>query len=136
MGDRISRCVISFNWKFNNFQDNVHLMGWRNLTMTHPYRAAAAMALAACLTSCGDSNPFVGKWVLADNSQSAACMKALAVTEKSLRSEQGIWLYTLVEDGDDYIFDTKGKTKMIATVGKDDTIILNTGQHQCTMRRK
>jgi len=104
--------------------------------MSHPYRAAAALALAAGLTSCGDSNPFVGKWVLADNSQSATCMKALEVTEKSLRSEQGIWLYTLVEDGDDYIFDTNRKTKILATVGKDDTIVLNTGPYQCTMRRK
>jgi hypothetical protein len=107
--------------------------------MSHPYQAAAALALAACLTSCGDSNPFVGKWVLADDSKSDACMKnleKLEVTEKSLRSDQSIWLYTLIEDGDDYIFDTKGKTKFLATAGKDDTLILNTGPYQCTMRRQ
>src|SRR5580700_2939328 len=111
--------------------------------MSFRYRAAAALALAACLTSCGDSNPFVGTWVLADGSKSDACMKALEmtdnlqITEKSLRSiEGGIRLYTLIEDGDDYIFDTKGKPKILAKVGKDDTIILGTGQTPCTMRRQ
>jgi len=110
--------------------------------MSQPYQAAAALALAACLTSCGDSNPFVGTWVLADSSKADACMKALKmtdhlqITEKSLRSTEGIWLYTLIEDGDDYIFDTKRKPKIVAKVGKDDTIILGTGQTPCTMRRQ
>ena len=68
-------------------------------------------------------------------SKSDACMKALEmtenlqITEKSLRTKVvgGIRLYTLIEDGDDYIFDTKRKPKIVAKVGKDDTIILDTG---------
>jgi hypothetical protein len=111
--------------------------------MSFRYRVAAALALSACLTSCGDSNPFVGTWVLADGSKSDACMKALEmaenlqITEKTLRSKEGgIRLYTLIEDGDDYIFDTKRKPKIVAKVGKDDTIILDTGAAQCTMQRQ
>jgi hypothetical protein len=112
--------------------------------MSFRYRVAAALALSACLTSCGDSNPFVGTWVLADGNKPDACMKALEmtetlqITEKSLRSNVvgGIRLYTLIEDGDDYIFDTKRKPKIVAKVGKDDTIILDTGADQCTMQRQ
>jgi hypothetical protein len=104
--------------------------------MSHQYRTVAALLLAACVTSCGDSNPFIGKWELDNkNTDTASCLKTLEITEKSLRSDLGIELYTLVEDGDDYIFDTKGKMKTLATLGKDDTLILDTGPHKCTMRR-
>jgi hypothetical protein len=105
--------------------------------MSFRHRAVAALMLATCVASCGDSNPFVGTWVLADGSKSDVCMKALQITEKTLRSKEGgIRLYTLIEDGDDYIFDTKRKPKIVAKVGKDDTIILDTGAAQCTMQRQ
>jgi hypothetical protein len=120
--------------------------------MARRYRIAAVLMLAAFVTSCGDSNPFVGKWELADNSKTDAdCVKAfdaldvtdksprpnqgaLEVTDKSLRSNRGIWLYTLTEDGDDYIFDAKDKATILATTGKSDTMILNFGSYTCTMR--
>jgi hypothetical protein len=111
--------------------------------MSFRYRVVAALMLATCAASCGDSNPFVGTWVLADGSKSDVCMKTLEITEnlqiteKTLRSKEGgIRLYTLIEDGDDYIFDTKRKPKIVAKVGKDDTIILDTGAAQCTMQRQ
>jgi hypothetical protein len=108
-------------------------------TMPFRYRAVAALILATCVASCGDSNPFVGKWVLADDSKTDACMKALedlVITEKSLRSKQGVWLYTLVEDGDEYIIDRNKADKILATVGpKDkDTVTLNFGPYQCRIQ--
>jgi hypothetical protein len=105
--------------------------------MYRRYRIAAALMLAACATSCGDSNPFNGKWELVPDSNDA-CKKdysALEVTDKSLRSDQGIWLYTLTDDGDDYIFDVKHKAPIVARAGKNDTMVLNFGPYQCTMRR-
>jgi hypothetical protein len=108
-------------------------------TMSFRYRATAALMLATCVASCSDSNPFVGKWVLADDSKSENCVKALEdliVTEKSLRSKQGVWLYTLVEDGDDYIIDRNNADKIQATVGPDDTVTLNFGPYRCKMQRQ
>jgi hypothetical protein len=77
--------------------------------------------------------------VLTDDSKSENCVKALedlVVTEKSLRSKQGVWLYTLVEDGDDYIIDRNNADKIQATVGPDDTVTLNFGPYRCKMQRQ
>jgi hypothetical protein len=108
--------------------------------MAFRYRAVAALTLATCVASCGDSNPLVGKWELADASKSeAACMKALedlVVTEKSFRSKLGVWLYTLVEDGDDYIIDRNQADKIQAKVGPDNTVTLNFGPYQCRIQHK
>jgi hypothetical protein len=108
--------------------------------MSFRYRAVAALMLATCVASCGDSNPLVGKWELADASKSdAACIKALedlVVTGKSFRSKLGVWLYTLVEDGDDYIIDRNRAETIQATVGPDNTVTLNFGQYECKIQHK
>jgi hypothetical protein len=108
--------------------------------MSHPFQAAAALALAACLTSCGDSNPLVGTWELTTNGNtngnSDKCEPRIVVTDKSYRSDLGIWLYTLVEDGDDYIIDRNHAKKIQATVEPDNTVTLNFGPYQCKMQHK
>jgi hypothetical protein len=105
-------------------------------TMSFRYRAVAALMLATCVASCSDSNPFVGKWEAANNSNPDTCAKSIEVTDKSYRSDQGIWLYTLVEDGDDYIIDRNHADKIQATVAPDNTVTLNFGPYRCKMQRQ
>lgn len=104
--------------------------------MSFRYRAGAALMLATCVASCGDSNPFLGKWEAANNGNPDTCAKSIIVTDKSYRSDLGIWLYTLVEDGDDYIIDRNNTEKIQATVEPDDTVTLNFGRYQCRMQHK
>ena len=109
-------------------------------TMSFRYRVAAALALSACLTSCGDSNPLVGTWELETNGNttdnSGKCETRIVVTDKSYQSELGIWLYTLVEDGDDYIIDRNHAKKIQATVEPDNSVTLNFGPYRCKMQHK
>jgi hypothetical protein len=104
--------------------------------MSFRYRAMAALMLATCVASCGDSNPFVGTWEPANNGNPDTCAKSIVVTDKSYRSDRGIWLYTLVEDGDDYIIDRNQADKIQATVETDNTVTLNFGPYQCKMQHK
>src|SRR5262245_16728304 len=94
-----------------------------------------ALVLGSSVSAYGQSNPFVGKWELADK-QLSNCMKNLEVTEKSIRTPSGIKLYTLVKDGNAYIFDIKDEAgKILATVQPDKTIRLQYGVETCAMRR-
>ena len=108
--------------------------------MSLRYRAVAALMLATCVASCGDSNPLVGTWEPATigntNGNPGTCEKFIVVTEKSYRSDLGIWLYTLVEDGDDYIIDRNHTKEIQATVEPDNTLTLNFGSYQCKMQHK
>jgi hypothetical protein len=103
--------------------------------MARQFRVAVALALASATVSCGESNPFIGKWELADRNMSLFCMKNLEVTEKSIRSENGTQLYTLVKDGNDYIFDTKEPMKLLARIEKDSAMTLVMGPYKCPLRR-
>jgi len=99
------------------------------------YRAVAAVMFATGLASCSDSNPFVGKWQPA-NGNPDKCAKSIELTDKSFRSDQGIWLYTLVEDGDDYIIDRNQADKIQAKLEPDNTLTLNFGPYRCKMQRQ
>ena len=110
------------------------LVSWTGgLDMLLRYRVVAALALATGLTSCGDSNPLLGTWT--SDSSDPAC-RNVVVTEKSYRSAQGVQLYTLVEDGDDYILDTTTGDKVLATIRPDKTVDLKFGPHNCTVQRQ
>ena len=106
-----------------------------------PYRhhLVAVLLLAATTAACSDSNPFIGKWQADSKDTSPLCAKwsTIEVTDKSLRSTQGVLLYTLVEDSNDFVFDTKDKTTtLVVAAGKGDTMILSDGTNTCTMQRK
>jgi hypothetical protein len=106
--------------------------------MPHHHRLVAALLLAAATAACSDSNPFIGKWQADSKDTSPLCATwgPVEVTDKSLRSTKGVLLYTLVEDTNDFVFDTKDKGTTVAVVaGKDDTMILSDGTNKCTMRR-
>jgi hypothetical protein len=96
---------------------------------------APALAAVTALTSCGESNPFLGKWELSEGGNPLFCMRSLEVTEKMIRSPQGTGLYTLVRDGSNYIFDTKEPLKMVVTQGPNKSMLLEIGMHKCPFTR-
>jgi hypothetical protein len=94
------------------------------------------LALSALVAGCGDSNPFIGKWQSdKDNFLCALGFSNLEITEKSFRTGFATQLYTLVKDGDAYIFDTKEPAKILARVGPGGTMTLEIGPITCSFRR-
>jgi hypothetical protein len=90
------------------------------------------------LVSCGDSNPFIGKWKMASTGF-CSLMGDVEITEKFLKSPMSTMGYTLDRDGDNYIIDTHepGKSKIVAKINRNKTMTLNLGSGiECEFERE
>jgi hypothetical protein len=95
-------------------------------------------AISVLIASCGETNPFIGKWK--SISQGLLCSFAgdLEITEKLFKSPLSQIGYTLERDGNGYVIDTHepGKNKIIPTLGPDNTMTLNMGMGiECKYQR-
>jgi hypothetical protein len=90
------------------------------------------LIVAACFlaTACGDTNPFIGKWKIVDQSGLlCALMGNIEITEKLFKSTYSQVSYSLERDGEGYLIDTHepGKNMIIPSINPDNTLTLNMG---------
>jgi hypothetical protein len=90
------------------------------------------LIMAACFlaTACGETNPFIGKWKLVNQSDFfCALMGNIEITEKLLKSPLRQLSYSLERDGKGYLIDTHepGKSMIIPNINPDNTMTFNMG---------